>query len=793
MFDLQGSDSPNEFVEVYNSGTDSIDLSLWQINDRFSTDELVDGGMGTIIAPERYALIMEGDYDETTGIYLNLIPDSVLIVRVDDSSIGNGLSASDSLFITDSSDTISDSLGWSDISAPGFSYERKRLDKLSTPSNWATSLDSLGTPGFVNSVTPPPIDAALIPSSISHSPDNPSPSDTVTLTVTIVNEGTESISGIVDVSEEADLAGSSNFSDLTDGDSTNVDISLGALSSGQHLFIISVLVDGEEDTTDNSADYALTVRYTERVLTPNEFLYAPAAGTVEFIEFAVLSEDSLHLSGWGFSDSDTSNIRFFPAVTVQSGDLIVVSSDSSLLPLLPPEGILLVSEDGFPGLNNSGDEIYLFDPTGTTIDSLIYTSDWGGESGHSLEKLLPYLDSPELNNWATSLDSVGTPGNVNSVTPAAMDITLDSASIYHTPTLPTPDQEITLTATLFNIGTDPISGTLTAYENDIVLSSTNFPTVASNDSSKVDIHLEPLSSGQHTLAIVAEVPDDANSDNNEAEYSLAVRFMEKVLSINEIHYSPDAGVAEFIELAVLNSDQIDLTGWHFSDSDTFNLRFFPTETFTDGDLIVVSSDSSLLPYLPLDGTLLVSPDGFFTLNNSGDDIFLFDPTGTVNDFVSFTDDWGGGDGRSLEKLNPQLDSPDANNWGSCTSVEKMTPGADNSILVENLPEAGSVLFDPNPFSPDGDRFEDELRISYSLPFAQAYLTVQIFDSIGRDVRTLARNLVTGAEGILIWDGRFDSGERARIGIYIIKVEAVDQSTGKSVEWLKTAVLAEQLR
>lgn len=123
----------------------------------------------------------------------------------------------------------------------------------------------------------------------------------------------------------------------------------------------------------------------------------------------------------------------------------------------------------------------------------------------------------------------------------------------------------------------------------------------------------------------------------------------------------------------------------------------------------------------------------------------------------------------------------------------MTPGADNSILVENLPEVGSVLFDPNPFSPDGDRFEDELRISYSLPFAQAFLTVQIFDSKGRDVRTLARNLVTGAEGILAWDGRFDNSERARIGIYIIKVEAVDQSTGQSVEWVKTAVLAEQLR
>ena len=530
MFNLEGSDTPNEFVEVYNSGTDSVDLSFWQISDKFSTDELVDGGMGTIIPPERYALIMEGDYDESVGIYLNLIPDSVLIVRVDDNSIGNGLSAEDSLFLSDSTGAVSDSIGWSDISASGFSYERKRLDQPSTSANWSTSHDSLGTPGFLNSVTPPPVDAALIASSMSQSPENPSPNDMVTLSFTILNEGTESISGTVEVTEASDLLGSSTFSNLADGDSTDIDISLGTFSSGQHLLTVSLLVGDDADSTDNSANYSLTVQYTEKVLT-----------------------------------------------------------------------------------------------------------------------------------------------------------------------------------------------------------------------------------------------------------------------INEIHYAPDAGIVEFIELAVLADGELDLSGWHFSDSYTSNLRFFPGETVSAGDLIVLSSDSSLFPYLPLDGILLVSPDGFPTLNNSGDEIFLFDPAGIVNDSISFSDDWGGGNGRSLEKLNPQLDSPDIDNWGTCTSLEKISPGADNSILVETLPEAGNILLDPNPFSPDGDSFDDELRISYSLPFAQAYLTMLIFDSMGREVRTLARNLVTGAEGILTWDGRFDDGNRARIGIYIIKVEAVDKSTGQSVEWVKTAVLAEVLR
>ena len=391
------------------------------------------------------------------------------------------------------------------------------------------------------------------------------------------------------------------------------------------------------------------------------------------------------------------------------------------------------------------------------------------------------------------MDSLGTPGFLNSVTPPPIDAALIASSIIHFPENPAPNDAITLTATIMNKGTDTISGDVEVAKESDLLGSSSFSNLTDSDSTDIAISLGTFSSGQHLLTVSLLVDGDADSTDNTADYSLSVRFTERVLTFNEFLYAPAAGTVEFIEFAVLSEDSIDLSGWGFSDSDTSNIRFFPAVTIQSGDLIVISNDSSLLPHLPLDGILLVSPDGFPTLNNSGDDIFLFDPSGTVNDSISFSDDWGGGDGRSLEKLNPQLDSPDPDNWGTCTAVEKMSPGSDNSILVETLPEAGNILLDPNPFSPDGDSFEDELRISYSLPFAQAYLTMQIFDSIGREVRTLARNLVTGAEGILTWDGRFDHGNRARIGIYIIKVEAVDQSTGQSVEWVKTAVLAEVLR
>ena len=52
MYDLDGTDSPNEFVEIFNpSETDSLNMNGWTIRDRSSTDALIDSGFGLKIPP----------------------------------------------------------------------------------------------------------------------------------------------------------------------------------------------------------------------------------------------------------------------------------------------------------------------------------------------------------------------------------------------------------------------------------------------------------------------------------------------------------------------------------------------------------------------------------------------------------------------------------------------------------------------------------------------------------------------------------------------------------------------
>jgi flagellar hook assembly protein FlgD len=99
---------------------------------------------------------------------------------------------------------------------------------------------------------------------------------------------------------------------------------------------------------------------------------------------------------------------------------------------------------------------------------------------------------------------------------------------------------------------------------------------------------------------------------------------------------------------------------------------------------------------------------------------------------------------------------------------------------------------PNPFSPDGDGHEDFTIISYELPTSAALVRIRIFDARGRLIRTLANGEPSGAHGQVVWDGLTDRREKARIGIYIVLLEALDASGGSMQATKCTVVVAARL-
>ena len=170
MFDLDGADSPHEYIEIYNFSDEDIPIQNWQIVDNHSTDELTPDGF-TILPAGRFAIILEGDYD---GFYDQDFPDDILIIYVDDRSIGNGLgNSADSLLLINELGNIILEMGWSSGVQSGYSLEKIVMDYENTENNWRQSLDSLGTPGKQNSAASFTVDVAA--DSIYARPENIAP------------------------------------------------------------------------------------------------------------------------------------------------------------------------------------------------------------------------------------------------------------------------------------------------------------------------------------------------------------------------------------------------------------------------------------------------------------------------------------------------------------------------------------------------------------------------------------------------------------------------------------------
>ena len=143
----------NEWVEIYNYGTDNLDVAGWKIDN----DSILAGNGTTVIPGGGYAIITA----EPTEVYDNYTvdPDAIRL-KVGDNKIGNGLANnSDTITIKDSDGNIVDSVSYDDSwggDGDGDTIERKvAAGPSSEAANWeASSTTGSYTAGAENSVAP---------------------------------------------------------------------------------------------------------------------------------------------------------------------------------------------------------------------------------------------------------------------------------------------------------------------------------------------------------------------------------------------------------------------------------------------------------------------------------------------------------------------------------------------------------------------------------------------------------------------------------------------------------------
>ncbi len=415
MFDPEGSEFYDEFVELQNVGTEPVDLGGWRIGDGDEQDELVPVDGGSVLAPSAFALILDAGYFDHSTAY-DPWPADALVMTIEDATFGKGGFANEhteAVILHNASGVLIGSVTYSPGNAAGYSEEK--IDPLGGDGseNWADSRWKLGTPGRVNSVSPKNRDLAL-----------EARTDTPVLvpgglpgkfTFEVVNRGRLS-SGESEVVVEGSTPWRKSVATIGPGESLEIDYVFHALDAGSHRFEARVSLKGDEDPLNDAIKWEAVSGALPQQILVNEVMAAPAEGGPEWVELVNPSAGDVDLSGWRLGDSGDK-------VAVLDADKIVLSPGGFLILAKDDSGFLLHHElahdarvyslSGWRTLNDGGDEVVLRDATGAVIDRMRYGDTTPGRSLERID-LMGLSEDPE--NWLLSTDPAGaTAGGENSV------------------------------------------------------------------------------------------------------------------------------------------------------------------------------------------------------------------------------------------------------------------------------------------------------------------------------------------------------------------------------------------
>jgi hypothetical protein len=180
----------------------------------------------------------------------------------------------------------------------------------------------------------------------------------------------------------------------------------------------------------------------------SELMFNPPSGVDgdEFVELTNTGATAVDLSGWCFSGI---TLCFGAGTSVPAAGRLVVGRDAARFQLqygFAPAAVYT------GGLSNGGETITLRDAAAAVIDAVTYSDrdPWPTTTdgtGPSLELIDPLSDNNDPVNWAASTAPAGsTPGAVNSV--AATGVRPHISAVAATPTVPTANQAVTVTATI---------------------------------------------------------------------------------------------------------------------------------------------------------------------------------------------------------------------------------------------------------------------------------------------------------------------------------------------------------
>lgn len=410
----------------------------------------------------------------------------------------------------------------------------------------------------------------------------------------------------------------------------------------------------------------------------NEFMYDPADDYSEFVELYNNTASNFDLRNWILSDNSLSNKTITnESLILGPFQYLVLVPDSSIIQNFGVSNALVVP--GFSSLNNTNDAIIIKNESDITIDSLTYTSDWGGRDV-SLERISQALPTNLQANWGDSPSpSFATPGQQNAIRAGTEGPELLSINI--------------LSETSFEL----------VYDENILLNEAlnqnNYqliPSIAIESLEYLDNKVRltfssEMPDGQEYLLTVLNQADVFG--NVTPSQSVNFRYLQfqppqtHDIILNEILFKrANEDGAEFVELYNRSSKSISLYKWILKDG-AGNTATLPDNISLAANEFLVLTDKQVFA----SGTNSVFLSDFPSLNDSGDGVVIADSNGTIIDSLFYDASWGGSNGVSIERKDPFAASGDPSNWATSISQTGFTAGAPSSVFEEDT-QAPAVIF-----------------------------------------------------------------------------------------------------
>jgi len=789
-----------EWFELFNTSDIKIDLNQCTFRDAGGGRRILTAET-EIIKPGGFCIVAaRADFRQTYPQFSGslIVPKIFPILN----------NSSDSLFLASGSGRLIEAVyfqqDWG--GGAGISIERKDPNAPALNEfNWGSTTDPAGaTPGLDNSILKYKNDLKIIPESFRFMDSTVTIISSTTFQIGIINSGSQETNSFsLEVYHDANNDDNAspgelvwslpNVPPLLPDSTILLDGEIYSERSGRSHYLAIVAMDGDENTNDNIATTDLLVAYSKHSVVINEFLAYPNVDQVEFIELALRGENSINLNEWRLEDS-RSTVGLVHFGILGPGKYLVLAEDSSFFEFYSADNFQVIIPDKWPGLNNTADEIILRDLTGNVIDSLAYNDEWGVTAGLSMEKRLPEDTGAQRQFWLQSQDVGGaTPGADNSIMPRQYDLKLDSALVddYDNNI----ETEAKIRCWFSNRGQRSCSSAqIIVQENRYTVTTKNIGEIFPGGHDSVTINIGAFESGIHRLQVFIDWDEDTNHENDTLNTEIRTAYPDGTLLLSEFLATPTDVITEsgsnteYIEI-YNQFQEIQLEGWMICDENTgAPVKIQEQKIVTNGGYFVFAADSSIFNYPHINSSGAVILDKLPSLNNTADAIYIKDPTGKTIDSLVYDQEWAIPQYVSMERIyftNPNILS----NWRFSTDPTGGTPGYKNSVAIDDDTNKPGIKASPNPFSPNGDGVDDEVAIIYQLPFPSARVSVQIYDLMGRLIYELAQNITSSSEGAVYWDGSGKHGNRARIGMYVVRCSATDAMSDKNVGYITTIVLA----